>query len=59
MSLRVPALVSYFPDGWPSENVLDLEGGFRKYNQEFTPDGKVRAKPGVWKDSGPITWTDS
>ena len=46
-------------DGWPRENLLDLEGGFRKYNQEFTPDGKPRAKPGVWKDTGPITWTDS
>lgn len=46
-------------DGWPKENLLDLIGGFRKYNQEYTPDGKPRAKPGVWKDNGPITWTDS
>ena len=46
-------------DGWPAPNLLDLTGGFRKYNQEFTPDGKARAKPGVWKDTGPITWTDS
>ena len=46
-------------DGWPAENLLDMQGGFRKYNQEFTPDGKPRAKPGVWKDTGPITWTDS
>ena len=46
-------------DGWPAANLLDLTGGFRKYNQEFTPDGKPRAKPGVWKDTGPITWTDS
>ena len=46
-------------DGWPRENLLDLEGGFRKFNKEYTPDGKPRAKPGVWKDNGPITWTDS
>ena len=46
-------------DGWPAQNLLDLTGGFRKYNQEFTPDGKPRAKPGGWKDTGPITWTDS
>jgi len=46
-------------DGWPPTNLLDLQGGFRKYNNEFTPDGKPRAKPGVWKDNGPVTWTDS
>jgi hypothetical protein len=46
-------------DGWPESCLLDLTGGFRKYNQEFTPDGKPRPKSGVWKDTGPITWTDS
>ena len=46
-------------DGRPESCLLDLTGGFRKYNQEFTPDGKPRPKSGVWKDTGPITWTDS
>jgi hypothetical protein len=27
--------------------------------RRYTWDGKDRAKPGVWKDTGPITWTDS